>query len=110
VELAQTMVTWQGRPRELLPGSTSLWKSPHVKPWDAMWCIFPRWCITHHDSMHYFSIFLNSLGPLRDLGQTRGAIDVCQVGWEPWFGLGSRVPHPQGTSIYFPQFLWCAFL
>jgi hypothetical protein len=23
VELAQTMVTWQGRPRELLPGSTS---------------------------------------------------------------------------------------
>jgi hypothetical protein len=24
VELAQTMVTWQGRPRELLSGSTSL--------------------------------------------------------------------------------------
>jgi hypothetical protein len=24
VELAQTMVTWQGRPRELLPGSNSL--------------------------------------------------------------------------------------
>jgi hypothetical protein len=24
VELAQTMVTWQGKPRELLPGSTSL--------------------------------------------------------------------------------------
>jgi hypothetical protein len=24
LELAQTMVTWQGRPRELLPGSTSL--------------------------------------------------------------------------------------
>jgi hypothetical protein len=24
VELAQTIVTWQGRPRELLPGSTSL--------------------------------------------------------------------------------------
>jgi hypothetical protein len=24
VELAQTMVTWHGRPRELLPGSTSL--------------------------------------------------------------------------------------
>jgi hypothetical protein len=23
VELAQTMVTWQGRPREVLPGSTS---------------------------------------------------------------------------------------
>jgi hypothetical protein len=24
VEFAQTMVTWQGRPRKLLPGSTSL--------------------------------------------------------------------------------------
>jgi hypothetical protein len=24
VELAQTIVIWQGRPRELLPGSTSL--------------------------------------------------------------------------------------
>jgi hypothetical protein len=24
VERAQTMITWQGRPRELLPGSTSL--------------------------------------------------------------------------------------
>jgi hypothetical protein len=24
VELAQTMVTWQGRPRELMPGGTSL--------------------------------------------------------------------------------------
>jgi hypothetical protein len=57
VELAQTMVTLQGRPRELQLGSTSLWKSPHVNPWDAMFGIFPRWCITHHDFMHYFSIF-----------------------------------------------------
>jgi hypothetical protein len=46
----------------------------------------------------FFKFFLNSLGPLPDLGQTRGAIDVCKVGWEPWFGLGCRVPHPQGTS------------
>jgi hypothetical protein len=29
----------------------------------AMFGIFPRWYITHHDSMQYFSIFLNSLGP-----------------------------------------------
>jgi hypothetical protein len=97
VELSQTMVTWQGRPRELLPRSTSLWKSPPVNPWYGISGIFPRLCITHHGSMHCFSIFwffLNSLGPLRDLGQIRGAIDVCQVGWEPWFGLGSRVPHP----------------
>jgi hypothetical protein len=42
VELAQTMVTWQGRPRELMPGSNSLWKSPHVNPWDGMFGIFPR--------------------------------------------------------------------
>jgi hypothetical protein len=31
---------------------------------------------------------------------------VCQVGWEPMSGVGSRVPHPQGTSMYFsPIFL-----
>jgi hypothetical protein len=58
----------------------------------------------------FFWFFLNSLAPLRELGQTRGAIDVCQVGWETWFGLGSRVPHPQGTSLYFSLFFWCAFL
>jgi hypothetical protein len=112
VELAQTMVTWQGRPRELLLGSTSLWESPPVNPWDGMFGILPRWCITHYDSMHCFSIFFDIFwipqAPLRDLGQTRGGIDVCQVGWEPWFGPGSRVPHPQGTSLYFsPIFLVC---
>jgi hypothetical protein len=42
VELAQTMVTWHGRPREFLPGSTSLRKSPPVNPWDDMFGIFPR--------------------------------------------------------------------
>jgi hypothetical protein len=42
VELAQTMVIWQGRPRELLPGSTSLSESPRVNPWDGMFGIFPR--------------------------------------------------------------------
>jgi hypothetical protein len=112
VELAQTMVICQGRPRELLLGSTSLWESPHVNPWDAMFGIFPRWCITHHDSMHCFSIFFEFFwipwAPLRDLGQTRGAIDVCQVGWEPWFGLSSRVPHPPGDlPVFFPNFLVC---
>jgi hypothetical protein len=107
VELAQTMVICQGRPRELLPGSTSLWESPHVNPWDGMFGIFPRWCITHHDSMHSFSIFM-IFSEFPRPGQTRGAIDVGQVGWEPWFGLGSRVPNPQGTSLYFsPIFLVC---
>jgi hypothetical protein len=42
VELAQTMVIWQGRPRELMPRSTSLCESPHVNPWDDMFGIFPR--------------------------------------------------------------------
>jgi hypothetical protein len=66
MELAQTMVICQGRPRELLSRSTTLWESPHVNPWDGMFGIFPRWRISHHDSMHYFSIFwffLNSPGP-----------------------------------------------
>jgi hypothetical protein len=66
MELAETMVICQGRPRELLPRSTFLWESPYVNPWIAMFGIFPRWCITHHDSMHYssfFWFFLNSLGP-----------------------------------------------
>jgi hypothetical protein len=58
----------------------------------------------------FFWFILNSLAPLPNLGQTHGAIDIFQVGWEPWFGLGSRVPHRQGTSMYFPQFFWCAFL
>jgi hypothetical protein len=42
MELAQTMVICQGRPRELLSGSTSLCESPHVNPWDGMFGIFPR--------------------------------------------------------------------
>jgi hypothetical protein len=53
----------------------------------------------------FFDFFWIPQAPLRDLGQTRIAIDVCQVGWEPWFGLGSTVPHPQGTSLYFPPIL-----
>jgi hypothetical protein len=44
-------------PRELLLGSTALWKSSPVNPWHAMFGIFPRCYITHHDSMQCFSIF-----------------------------------------------------
>jgi hypothetical protein len=56
----------------------------------------------------FFLIFSEFPRPPPDLGQTRGAIDVYQVRWEPWFGLGSKVPHPQGTSMYFsPIFLVC---
>jgi hypothetical protein len=49
----------------------------------------------------FFWLFLNSLSPLPYLCQTRGAFDVCQVGWEPKFGVGCGVSHPQGTSMYF---------
>jgi hypothetical protein len=111
MELVQTMVIWQGRPRELLPVSTSLWESSRVNPWDGMFGIFPRWCIltmTLCTVFPFFWFFWIPQAPLRDLGQTRGAIDVCQVRWEPWSSLGSRVPHPQGTSLYFPPiFLVC---
>jgi hypothetical protein len=71
------------------PGDASLTMTPCI--------VFP-----------FFDFFWIPQAPLRDLGQTRGGINVYQVGWEPWFGLGSRVPHPQGTSLYFaPIFLVC---
>jgi hypothetical protein len=115
MELAQTMVTLQGRPRELLPGSTSLWKSPHVNPWDAMFGIFlgdASLTMTPCTVFPFFLIFFwISQAPLRDLGQNRGAISVCQVGWEPWFGLGSRVPQSPGDlPVFFPYFSGVHFL
>jgi hypothetical protein len=96
-----------------LPRSTSLWKSSPVNPWHAMFGIFRRCYIRQHDSMQCFSIFLNFLNSLAlfpDLAQTRAAFDVCQVGWEPKLCVGSRAPHPQGTSMYFFQFFGSAFL
>jgi hypothetical protein len=61
------------------------------------WIVFP-----------FFWFFWIPQAPFWDLVQTRGGIDVCQVGWEPWFGLDSRVPQPQGTSQNFsPIFLVC---
>jgi hypothetical protein len=42
-------------------------KSSPVNPWHGMFGIFPRWLITHHDSMqcfsNFFNFFLNSLSP-----------------------------------------------
>jgi hypothetical protein len=34
-----------------------LWKSSPVNPWHAMFGIFPRCYITHHDCMHCFPIW-----------------------------------------------------
>jgi hypothetical protein len=107
VELAQTMVICQGRLRELLPGSTSLWESPQVNPWDGMFGIFPRWCITHHDSMQCFSIwfFLNSPGsPPRS--RSNSAVPSMSAWWGGNHGLvlvlGSHTP--RGPPCIFPQF------
>jgi hypothetical protein len=63
-----------------------------------------------HAVFFHFLNFLNYLAPLPYLGQTLPAFDVCQVGWEPKFGVGSRVPHPQGTSMCFSHFWGGAFL
>jgi hypothetical protein len=109
------MVTLQGRPRELLAGSTSLWKSPHVNPWDAMFGIFPRWCITHHDSMHCFSIFFDFFSgfprPPFEI-QVRIAVPSMSARWGGNHGLvlvlGSHTP--RGPPYIFPIFSWCAFL
>jgi hypothetical protein len=57
---------------------------------------------------HYFWFFLNSPGP-PPRSRSHSRCHRCLPGGvEPWFGLGSRVPHPQGTSLYFsPIFLVC---
>jgi hypothetical protein len=44
------------KPSEVLLGGIFL-KSFSMKYWYAMFGIFPRYYITYHDSMHWFSIF-----------------------------------------------------
>jgi hypothetical protein len=93
VELPQTMVTWQGRPRELLRGSTSLWESPPVNPWDGMFGIFllggASLTMTPCTIFPFFLFFLNSPGPpLRSRSNSRchrclpGVVGT--IVW-PWF-------------------------
>jgi hypothetical protein len=84
VELAQTMVTWQGRPREVLPGSTSRWKSPPVNPRYAMFGIFlgdasltMTPCIVFP---FFFWFFLNSLGP-PSRTRSNSRCHRCLPGW-----------------------------
>jgi hypothetical protein len=56
MELAQTMVKWvESQVKScLVPFFV---KSFSMKPWHAMFGIFPRYHITYHDSMHWFSPF-----------------------------------------------------
>jgi hypothetical protein len=57
-ELALTMVRW-------IESQVNLCLVPFfvkrfsLKPWYAMFDIFPRYYITYHDSMRWFSIFLS---------------------------------------------------
>jgi hypothetical protein len=57
MELAQTMVNWvESHVKAYLVAFFV--KSFSLKPWYAMFGIFPRYHITYHDSMLWFSIFL----------------------------------------------------
>jgi hypothetical protein len=98
-------------PRELLPSSNSLWR---VLLWIigiAMFGIFPRCYITHHDSMHSFSIFwilLNSISP-PSRSRSNSWCLWCLPG-----GLGTHVwcwlsgPTPSGNlHIFSSYFLRC---
>jgi hypothetical protein len=55
MELAQTMVKWV---ESQVMSCLVLFfvKSLSIKPWHAMFGIFPKYHITYHDSMHRFSI------------------------------------------------------
>jgi hypothetical protein len=86
-------------------------KSFSLKPWYAMFDIFPRYHITYHDSMRWFSIFLIFLNLLCSHFKSRSNswCPPCVLG-----GWGTQVcdrfwvPHLQGTSKYFsPNFLMC---
>jgi hypothetical protein len=91
-----------------------LWKSSPVNPWHAMFCIFPRWYITHHDSMQCFSIFLNFFEfpwpPSRSRSNSR--CHWCVPG-----GLGTMVwswlqgpTHSGDLQVIFPNFSDVHFL
>jgi hypothetical protein len=63
MRVAKTMVTWV----ESLVNSCLVVffvKSFSMKPWHAMFGIFPRYYITYLDSMRRFSSFLNFFEPL----------------------------------------------
>jgi hypothetical protein len=79
IELAQTKINWEESQvkSSLVPFFV---KSFYMKRRYAMFGIFPRYYITYHDSMHWFSIFLIfliSFAPISNISQTRGARRVC---------------------------------
>jgi hypothetical protein len=57
IELVQTKLNWvESQVKSYLVAFFV--KSFYMKHWYAMFGIFPRYYITYHDSMHWFSIFL----------------------------------------------------
>jgi hypothetical protein len=79
IELAQTKHNWVVS--QVKSSLVAFFvKTFFMKPWYAIFGIFPRYHITYHDSMHWFSIFfifLNLLCPISNIGQTHGARRVC---------------------------------
>jgi hypothetical protein len=79
MEVSKTMVTWvESQVKSCLVAF--FMKSFSMKPWNAMFGIFPRYHITYVDSMRWFaifSIFLTTFGRISNLGQTRGARRLC---------------------------------
>jgi hypothetical protein len=56
IELAQTKLNWvESQVKSYLV--VFFVKSFSMKPWYSMFGIFPRYYITYHDSIHWFSIF-----------------------------------------------------
>jgi hypothetical protein len=58
IELAQTKHNWvESQVKSSLVAF--FLKTFSMKPWYAMFGIFPRYHITYHDPMHWFSIFFD---------------------------------------------------
>jgi hypothetical protein len=61
MKVSKTMVTWVESQVNscLVPFFVKCFS---IKPWYAMFGIFPRYYITYHDSMHWFAFFLIFFG------------------------------------------------
>jgi hypothetical protein len=99
------------KPSELLLGG-NFCEEFSMKPWNAMFGIFPRYHIAYHDSMRWLAIFRMFLNHLWKNFKSRSNLRCPPSvlgGWGPKFAMVSRVPHLQGTSRYFPTiFLKCS--
>jgi hypothetical protein len=79
MEPAQTKVKRGRKPSEPLLGAIFC-EDFFMKPWYAMFGIYPRCYITYRDRMRCFSIFFDFLilfAPISNLGQTHGACHMC---------------------------------